>query len=59
VVRFNGASRGHITMVALACFKAGDHNQLIYRPSIQGRHQALTGVRLAGLPWPPRPDSPL
>jgi putative transposase len=38
VVRFNGASRGRITMAALACFKAGERSRLIYRPRIQG-HQ--------------------
>ncbi|MFD5268844.1 transposase [Streptomyces sp. NPDC058335] len=39
VVRFNGASRGRISMAALVCFKAGERSRLIYRPRIQGHHR--------------------
>lgn len=38
-MRFNGASRGRITMAALACFKSGERSWLICRPRIQGHHQ--------------------
>ncbi len=39
MVRFNGASRGRITMAALVCFKAGERSRLIYRPRVQCHHQ--------------------
>jgi hypothetical protein len=35
-VRFNGGSRGRITLAALACYKPGERSRLIYRPRIQG-----------------------
>ncbi len=38
-VRFNGASRGRISMAALVCFKAGGRSRLIYRPRVQGHHR--------------------
>lgn len=38
-VRFNGGSRGRITMAALACYKTGERSRLIYRPRIQGHHK--------------------
>ncbi|MFE0930606.1 transposase [Streptomyces mutabilis] len=38
-VRFNGASRGRISMAALVCFKAGERSRLIYRPRVQGHHR--------------------
>ncbi|KOU45368.1 DDE endonuclease, partial [Streptomyces sp. WM6378] len=36
VVQFNGASRGRVTLAALACYKAGERSRLIYRPRVQG-----------------------
>ncbi|MFF0449943.1 transposase [Streptomyces sp. NPDC004609] len=39
VVRFNGASRGRISMAALACFTSGERSRLINRPRIQGHHR--------------------
>lgn len=35
-VRFNGGSRGRITLAALACYKTGERSRLIYRPRVQG-----------------------
>jgi hypothetical protein len=35
-VRFNGGSRGHFTLAALACNKPGERSRLIYRPRVQG-----------------------
>jgi hypothetical protein len=39
VVRFNGGSRGRVSMAALACYKAGERSRVIYRPRIQGHHK--------------------
>ncbi|WP_199896940.1 transposase, partial [Streptomyces niger] len=36
VVRFNGGSRGRVTMAAMACYKGGERSRLIYRPRVQG-----------------------
>lgn len=36
--RFNGASRGRVTLAALACYKPGEHSRLLYRPRVQGHH---------------------
>ncbi|MEU2856806.1 IS630 family transposase [Streptomyces syringium] len=38
VIRFNGASRGRVTLAALACYKPGERSRLIYRPRVQGHH---------------------
>ncbi|WP_371648362.1 MULTISPECIES: transposase [unclassified Streptomyces] len=38
VIRFNGASRGRVTLAALACYKPGERSRLIFRPRIQGHH---------------------
>jgi hypothetical protein len=35
-VRFNGGSRGRITLAALACYKPGQRSLLICPPRIQG-----------------------
>ncbi|MFD5639158.1 IS630 family transposase [Streptomyces sp. NPDC127077] len=44
MVRFNGASRGRITMAALACFKAGERSRLIYRLHFRAVTAVTTGA---------------
>ncbi|WP_405484694.1 transposase [Streptomyces sp. NBC_00009] len=43
-VRVRGASRGRLSLAALACYKPGHTSRLIYRPRIQSR---LKGARRA------------
>src|SRR4051812_15437358 len=37
VVRVRGRSRRRLSVAALACYKAGEHSRLIYRPSPDAR----------------------
>jgi transposase len=37
VVRVRGASRGRISIAAMACYKPGERSRLIFRPRVHGR----------------------